>query len=440
AVRDRYPDKIVVVLSSYNTFEFVRETLKLGAIDYILKPEMDFEELVGVLRRAADDLRRRGREATSATTDAEQNRDFISYLFYGDAREEERSWPYDGSRYLALFRVVDKKHPRHDIAASVVEMISSMDCCSIDEVFTLPQRDSVAAMLKSDRTEREVLAARLRNLVDSTAPTLRPRGVIVSEALSAVPSGREAATRLLEALPAFFYSTGVILDLPTWSEPSSLNLDKELLNKLADHLDTEGLKTWLLRRLDEERRSPRPVGPTALKSWVSEACFYVIHRLDELGTRSEEISAIRFAHLVKVEDSGTVEELADSVDATCRELRAAIEKTKLRHISPVVARVKAYVEDQFRIPIRLDALAATFGINPSYLSHIFREQIGSSPMDYLSKIRIEHAKELLRRSSQTVYQIASEVGFDDAGYFGKVFKKYTGMRPSAYRDIYYQSN
>ncbi|WJH37586.1 helix-turn-helix transcriptional regulator [Paenibacillus sp. CC-CFT747] len=77
-------------------------------------------------------------------------------------------------------------------------------------------------------------------------------------------------------------------------------------------------------------------------------------------------------------------------------------------------------------------MAQTLGYHRTYLSKIFKQQTGLSPMNFLLKIRMERARLLLEKPL-TIEQVASSVGFSDALYFSKQFKKWYGASPSDYR-------
>lgn len=83
--------------------------------------------------------------------------------------------------------------------------------------------------------------------------------------------------------------------------------------------------------------------------------------------------------------------------------------------------------------IALDEVAESVHISPYYLSHLFRDELGITFIEYLTRTRVERAKQLLVDGKRTVAEVAREVGYEDAGYFSRVFKKLTGRTPAAYR-------
>jgi two-component system, response regulator YesN len=84
-------------------------------------------------------------------------------------------------------------------------------------------------------------------------------------------------------------------------------------------------------------------------------------------------------------------------------------------------------------PVSLNALAERLGVNPSHLSRTFKQALGMTLTDYINQLRIEEAKYLLDHSDDSVTAIASQVGYNDANYFSKVFRKWERVTPHDYR-------
>nr|MBA3710734.1 helix-turn-helix domain-containing protein [Planctomycetota bacterium] len=84
-------------------------------------------------------------------------------------------------------------------------------------------------------------------------------------------------------------------------------------------------------------------------------------------------------------------------------------------------------------PLRLSALARACGMSSSRLSHLFREQLGTTPMRYLESHRINQARELLLMTGRSIGAIAAEVGFQDPVWFTRVFRRHVGMSPREFR-------
>lgn len=91
-----------------------------------------------------------------------------------------------------------------------------------------------------------------------------------------------------------------------------------------------------------------------------------------------------------------------------------------------------YMHRHFRSKIQLETLAEIAGLTPSSYSRRFKREKGTTPVEYLSRLRLHHAKKLLSRPDITVKEAAAESGFGNEFYFSRVFKREVGMAPTAY--------
>ena len=121
-------------------------------------------------------------------------------------------------------------------------------------------------------------------------------------------------------------------------------------------------------------------------------------------------------------------ELADA-------LRRALggEEALPQPTSAVVKRAIAHLQQQHASALTRQAIASAVGVSEDYLSHIFRQEVGLSPWEFLNRYRVQRAKELLRASDAPIVEIAGRVGFSDLSYFNRVFRKLAGCTPGAYR-------
>jgi len=92
-----------------------------------------------------------------------------------------------------------------------------------------------------------------------------------------------------------------------------------------------------------------------------------------------------------------------------------------------------YIERNYAKNISLDSMASLCNISSSYFSKLFKKVIEDNFANYINKIRIKKAKEILETTDVPITNIALDLGFEDSGYFIKVFKKQEGITPSAYR-------
>ena len=100
----------------------------------------------------------------------------------------------------------------------------------------------------------------------------------------------------------------------------------------------------------------------------------------------------------------------------------------------VVKKIISYLNENYYKKISLDQIAGNMYLSPVYISKMFKEKTGDSPINYLIRIRLEKAKEMLEGDgNESIKQIAADVGYDDVYHFSKLFKKYYGVSPLNYR-------
>jgi AraC-like DNA-binding protein len=109
--------------------------------------------------------------------------------------------------------------------------------------------------------------------------------------------------------------------------------------------------------------------------------------------------------------------------------------------SYAVKKIINYLNENYENKISLDQIAHNMYLSPVYISKIFKEETGESPINYLIKIRLEKAKDILLTSEGgSIKSIANRVGYDDVYHFSKLFKKYYGISPLYYKKTAIEKN
>lgn len=161
-----------------------------------------------------------------------------------------------------------------------------------------------------------------------------------------------------------------------------------------------------------------------LKKWYEYFHFSLSILCDELGcTFSYDVES---DWVTKNDFYGDVVTMLDvAIDAI---------KEKSHITDPIVIKVIEILNTRFNEDISLDMLSREVGLSPVYLSRLFKEETGQTYKSFITKIRMERAKMLLKKDIQKpIFELAAEVGYSDANYFSEVFKKYQGVSPTQYR-------
>lgn len=99
-----------------------------------------------------------------------------------------------------------------------------------------------------------------------------------------------------------------------------------------------------------------------------------------------------------------------------------------------------YIEMNYSRKMSIAEMSRSIGLDRSYLGSIFREQLDTSPQDFLKNYRIDKACELMKNENLTIGDISRSVGFDDPLHFSKLFRKCKGLSPREYRRIYHSGS
>lgn len=109
------------------------------------------------------------------------------------------------------------------------------------------------------------------------------------------------------------------------------------------------------------------------------------------------------------------------------------QSNDIKYIPSAIDPAIRYVNSNYSKTINTELLASLCNISSSYFSKLFRKVMRQGITEYVNKVRVEAAKNLLVTTRLTIISIAFECGFEDSGYFIKVFKKFTGLTPNQYR-------
>jgi len=135
-----------------------------------------------------------------------------------------------------------------------------------------------------------------------------------------------------------------------------------------------------------------------------------------------------------------IDEIADLVYGhieICVNKNNAIKKN---YIKGIVSKTIESIRANFHDPsLTIKDVAHDININASYLGQVFRKEMGNTFNEYLSALRIDEAKTLLKSSNMKIYEIAENVGYENYPYFNVVFKRILGITPTEYREKYYTS-
>lgn len=204
--------------------------------------------------------------------------------------------------------------------------------------------------------------------------------------------------------------------------------DWDPYTKLILAKDREAMRANIGELFSEEQMAG--LTPDLLREASFEWMVYFRSLMKEIRCEAETegladvLSAIRAAKTVH-----------DVMEAIIQTIEFIIELLNRDVKSPVIQQVLNLIQSSYNEDMNLKMLGATLHIHPVYLGRLFHKETGESFTEYLNRYRIEKAKEQLRTTNLKVNEIARNVGYWEAGYFYKQFRKYVGISPMEFKTL-----
>ncbi|MBQ3273947.1 MAG: helix-turn-helix domain-containing protein [Christensenellaceae bacterium] len=152
------------------------------------------------------------------------------------------------------------------------------------------------------------------------------------------------------------------------------------------------------------------------------------------GANTEQIFTMNEQYLSSLFDKKDLSELNEWLtDVLVTYTNCVFDSESGAH-SEMILRVINYMRDNYMKKLRLDDIANYAGVSKSYISRIFKKEMGCHIIDYLNKIRVDNARVLILEKDMSIFDVSYVCGFEEQTYFSKVFKKYTGVSPGKFRD------
>lgn len=136
----------------------------------------------------------------------------------------------------------------------------------------------------------------------------------------------------------------------------------------------------------------------------------------------------------KIEQVKTVSQAGELMREMARKYCALVKNHSMKDYSLLVQRTLTVIDSDLTADLGLKHIASLLNVNASYLSALFKKETGKTLTDFVNRKRIDHAAYLLRTTPLQVQTVAQQCGIFDVNYFAKMFKKYMGKTPKAYRD------
>lgn len=173
--------------------------------------------------------------------------------------------------------------------------------------------------------------------------------------------------------------------------------------------------------------------PELLKSLALELVVMMCRAAVEAGADPSEVLGINYDSMSELSRLEDEEELAEWLGRMLERVMDAIRSNSRFPNTVLLAKALAYMTEHLDEEIDRETVARAAGLSVSHFSHLMREKTGRTFTDLMAQYRVDHARALLVRTDKSLVQIALECGFADQSYFTRVFRRYTGKTPRAFR-------
>jgi two-component system response regulator YesN len=451
-VRERMPWVKIIILSGHDEFEYAQQAINLGVTDYLLKP-VTVQKLQNVLQKLTVQLDQERKEQANLKKlqeQVEENRAVLCerLLFKlvvgavspSEAIEKGQMLGLNlmARHYLVLILKIElgdrSEQYDHDGYQHVQQVVTALMEKNPD-VFVL-KRDwgDLILIMKGETSEyleeeRDVLLAEIRQEIAKTHYQ--------------VTVGIGSSKNQIAEISQSFVEALVNAQNPAGENKSGLNraVEQAELLKVDKSAVEIYLRSGAKNGFDEFFQAYLgPLGKTALKSNLIRNYIFVdvilaIAKLvNDLGGDVDQVIPELNSIETIMSNINSIEQLREQIHKILSSALTYRDSRPNGQYKNLIRQAKAYLERCYTDPeLSLNAVAAQANLSASHFSVVFSQETGQTFKEYLTEIRINKAKELLRMTSLRAADIAYQVGYNDPHYFSSVFKKNTGLSPIEFR-------
>lgn len=459
-IKRDFPTIRVAFITGYDEFDYAREAIDLGVVSYLTKPltQNDVSKFLKKLKidldnefmekYSLDNLKKRYEESIPLVIDNYFSSCLVSSMPDRSADIETLKTygiSLDDSNYLLSFVKIERRENYWDVVEfeklklSVRSVITSILERHAYEHYSFMFSDGIIFLIKEkgslflkdiDSVFNEMLQMSEKYLavkIDIGVSSLHrefsqlyeayeeaDKAIAYSKFLNA---GRIVYINQLEDNPPRVLSLSDA-DIKNIEYYARFGTDSEIRNVI------ESLKLNALRDNKE----------------ITSYHLYIINMMNVLVNFANSVDAdlneiIEGDILNKMIQFSSLDQMFDWVLSLLLKLREMNLNTKMTNSKKMLDKAVSYIHSNYQDSgISMEVVCEEFGISVSYLSLLFKKDKESTFVKYLTNVRIEKAKELLKLTGDRVVEVAEKCGFNDVYYFSHCFKKYIGVSPKKYRE------
>lgn len=464
-VRQRYPSMRVVIFSGYDDFEYAQRAIKLNVSEYILKP-VNVEELTSILKRIKENLDLEIEEKRNLSRLREKYRkslpiireQFFNELVHKNLKKdlaEQKLREYDipilGARKWMLAAIdVEEGDVVESLSLHSEEELIPISVMQIVREklegycrFALFQSASEADMVVITALDEDNSITGLTDVLgDICKETKRILKVPVTigighscEDISGIPKAYQSAVDALgyKAI-AGNGSTIYINDM----EP--VGSGKLEFDSLTEGELISAIKFGPEEKIESSVKNIMEKMKTAKVHFRQQQVYMIgifnsiIQMMQQYDLALEDIMGEELESMVLFDKLKKIEEFGQWLLRIAGKLNHLINQERDMTTRQVIQEAKQYILDNYQNPdLSVEMICRHLHMSPAYFSTVFKKETGQAYIAYLTEVRLNKAVELLNKTDDKTYIIASKVGYQEQNYFSYVFKKKFGVSPTRYR-------
>lgn len=454
-IRAQNPKVKTLILTAYDNFDYAKEALRLGAVDYLMKPinkKVIVERLTGMMHTIDQERQKRRddllvKEKMEAVIPIIENGFIISLIMqneYEDSGEQYRSL-LNLEENFGLIMALEWGNARegagmgnpvgsgvraHKYYDKMSELVKVYFRAFVSEIMGNKMICVIPSMEPQlEYGARLQLIEKARSLVTSLKHAV---GIDFKAGIGSVRSWEDMFDSYQEALNALRHGMRNVTHIDDLIVKDTREKQRQLMEQVVLKAVSMGVE------YDARQEA------TVFASWACKNQSSTFEeekmQLAELYLLARRMVQEQGGGAVKgQENMGTLLAAQDEEELRQRFVTAMVELAQavvIKNQEPdgIITRAQEYIRQNFRKDIALEDVARTVGISPYYFSKLFKEEAGMNFTEYLTGIRIETAKRLLSDRELSIKQVCVESGYGNPNYFSRIFKKWVGITPTEFRD------
>ncbi|WP_442603007.1 response regulator [Paenibacillus sp. KN14-4R] len=452
----------IIILSAYDDYVLVRQALKLQTSDYMLKNEMDSDHMIHLLKEMKIKLEAKSYERQSIHYPPSVNKLSKEHVFKqmtsskwtSEMQEkiEEQQIRLTSRNLIVCYIWIDDYDAITDkydeptqktFETTVLNiMYQCLDEANVGEAFHLTKQQ-YACVVSLPSTGLSQIRHALTELLSQIASNLKHyMNISVSIGISDVRTGFEQIQSLFtqaqkHASLRFIFGKSRLI-FPEHAAAFVGTASTRLSGKEAAYiqalkdadqdqalLELEHLFSIIVQTMSDQIDD--------LYGQYRELQFIVMRYIYDLGEEAEEMNRIAKQLYYTMTKFETCEEIHMSMRDMTVNIITFMKTRKDTTIISAVNRAQQFIRANYCEDLTLKMVSDFVELSESHFSHMFSKETGGTFTDFLTKTRVERAKELIATTNMKVYEIAEKVGYTNTEHFSRVFKKVTGFSPAHFK-------